>query len=60
MIASARRALIPKRALQTWQIMVRSCVNNRIFCSSQKPSSRSRWLSSGEASNWRIRQRVPG
>jgi hypothetical protein len=59
-IASANCALIPNRALHTWQIIVRSCVNNRICCSSQNPSSRSRSASSGAANNCLIRHRVPG
>ncbi len=58
-ILSANSGLIPKRTLQTWQIILVFCVSSLIFCSSQKPISRSRCVTSGGAVNCLIRTAVP-
>ena len=40
---------MPRRALQTWQMRLLWRLRSLIFCSSQKPISRRRWVTSGEA-----------
>src|SRR5690606_38752047 len=59
MKARANCTLIPRRTLQTWQMIFACCASNRIFCSSQNPISRSRWLTSGGAESCLMRTAVP-
>lgn len=56
---SASFLLIPSRALQTWQIRLDWRATSLIFCSSQKPISRSRWVTSWEAESRLMQTTVP-
>jgi hypothetical protein len=58
-MASANSALMPRRALQTWQMTLLCWLSNLMRCSSQKPISRRRREISGEALSCLIRQAVP-
>src|SRR4030095_5454832 len=58
-MASASSGLIPRRALQTWQMKWAWRRTSLICCSSQKPSSRSRLVISGEVASCLIRTEVP-
>ena len=58
-IFSASCVLMPRRTLHTWQMIFACCESNRTFCSSQKPISRSRCLTSGGAESCLIRTEVP-
>lgn len=44
-------SLIPRRALQTWQMKLEFLETNRIFWSSKTPSSRNRSVTSGEVNS---------
>ena len=58
-IFSANSSLMARRALQTWQMTLALLLSNRIFRSSQKPSSRNRCFISGDAESCLMRTAVP-
>src|SRR3954464_14270388 len=56
---SAKGALMPTRTLQTWQMTLACWLRSLIFCSSQKPISRRRCVTSLGAESCLIRTAVP-
>jgi len=58
-IVSANSALMPRRALQTWQMTLLCWLSSLMRCCSQNPISRRRRAISGEAQSCLIRQAVP-
>src|ERR1043165_1774033 len=59
MMRSANFALIASFTLHTWQITFVCWLSNLIFCSSQKPISRNRCVTSGGAESSLMRTAVP-
>jgi hypothetical protein len=58
-MASANFWEIPSRALQTWQMYDELELSSLIFCSSQKPNSRSRSLILGAAASSLMQTTAP-
>jgi hypothetical protein len=56
---SANRLLMPRRALQTWQMMLEWQLSSFTFWSSYKPISRRRVLTSGEAESCLMQTTLP-
>lgn len=50
---------MPSRALHTWQIKLVCRLRSLIFCSSQNPISRNRWVTSGGAESCLMRTSTP-
>jgi hypothetical protein len=58
-IESASFALIPNRALHTWQIKLPSRLSSLTSCSSQNPISRNRFVTSTDADSFLMHTTVP-